>query len=636
MKHFDAMSPSRQWLSSGLAQPVFLILCALCILGAVLRLDQSALWLDEAQTGFVAQGVLATGWPMAYDGRQLIPDPAPYYNEKLLWVEHPWLQFYLVALSFKLFGVNPTSARVPFVLIGLLTGLFLYVTTRRLFGQSVARLAVLLLLTSVPFLLHIRQCRYYAMLCFGTIWALWACLKLEHRERSGILHLTGATVLLFYSNAAYFFAFMIGLTLWMLIFDRRRIDWTHLFMGAGSIAVLTVPWFLYAKLYARRGAYGQNGFLDMLYQLGFYLVDLNNYLLPFACIPLLCVVLDRSSERRRLHVVLLIIPLLLVMRSMVAGFQHAPYVITCLLGGFLFLAMAPWAYWAWDWVALPQHQGRLLLTLVLGTLLGLSCVIPLVNFRYSIGLLPIVFMIAAAVLVAVWRHSKVLGSIGVLCVIGSNLFHSLPFVLIHWLPFTAQDFGPVLRRTTPAGWLARLTGRDSDTVQAKIQPYLASADSLITQSGTLHSPLLDYLYEVTQPYYGPVEGVSAYLQTHAKPGDTFSSDCDAVTLAFHTNLRAVQISIKTEHLTADWISLRPHSFYQTMPTWWVRHFYDEVLTPQYEKIELDYPDLPNIVYHLPDPHFHVFRVDKKAYPKMVIFRRKTDMVRSLEPKEVPR
>ena len=183
-----------------------------CLFGIILAfygLDQSTLWLDEAETGFVAKGVLAYGWPLAQDGHQLYPGFSRYYNEALVWIELPLLPFYVAALSFLFWEPDTWSARLPFVMIGLLSLPLIYRITQRLFDTPTAQLTLLLLLYSVPFLMHIRQSRYFSLLIFGTIWGVWAYLRCKDSKPHALLHFAAAAILLFHSHYGYFFGYMV-------------------------------------------------------------------------------------------------------------------------------------------------------------------------------------------------------------------------------------------------------------------------------------------------------------------------------------------------------------------------------------------------------------------------------------------
>jgi hypothetical protein len=237
------------------------------------------------------------------------------------------------------------------------------------------------------------------------------------------------------------------------------------------------------------------------------------------------------------------------------------------------------------------------------------------------GIIPLLSILMAVLLVALWDRSKILGILCSLCIIGFNIFNVLPFTLLNLVPLNVRQIEPVIS-SLPSSWLSRLTGRGPEEIRIKLSPSLDSIDRTIREQAVVRSPLFDYLYEIIYPSRGPVEAVVEHLQAYAGPEETLSTDCDGVTLAFHTGLRVRPLSIKAPRLKADWISLRPHHFYATHTGWWIRHFYDEVLTPAYEKIELDAPDLATLFYHLPDPNMRRFRIEGTQRPRMVIFRRK--------------
>lgn len=602
-------------------QWLFGVICLCCVCLAFSGLDHSALWVDEAETGFVARGVLFSGWPIAYDGNQLYPGQSRFYNEQFLWMELPWLQFYITALSFKLLGVeNAFSARLPFVLIGLLTVPLVYSIANRFFGVRIARLSVVLLLLSVPYLLHIRQCRYFALLAFGTIWGIWAYQRFTREERYALLHLIGAAVFLFHSHYAYFFAFMGGLGLWILACERPR-EWKPLLIAIGCVFLCTFPWALYADLFVRRAAYGGWSFWNTLYNLGYYTTGLHMHVVPFLVLPLVGLVTNRAC-RRPDRFVFVLIPVLLVVYMLLPDISRPMAVIKNIIGSGIFVLTGLWAYLTWTRSSLPLYGGRFLIIFAVGAILGLSIVIPKQAFRYLMGILPLLSILMAVLLVTLWDRSKVLGILCSLCIIGFNMFNVLPFTLLHWFPLNVRQIEPVIN-TLPPSWLSRLAGQGSEEIRTKLSPSLGLIDQAITEQAAVRSPLFDYLCEIIYPSQGPVEAVVEHLRAYAGSEETLSTDCDGVTLAFHTGLRIRPISIKTSRLNADWVSLRPHHFYATHTGWWIRHFYDEVLTPAYEKVELDAPDLPTLFYHLPDPNMHLFRFEgTQQHPRMVVFRRK--------------
>ncbi len=154
------------------------MLALITALGAALiftNLDDRYLWEDEAETALLAQRVLRFGVPIAWDGRDLISQRCGTdYDANYLWRQTPWAQFYVTALSFKLFGADTLTARLPFAALGVLAIVSLYVLGVSLFGdRGLALLAAAILVLSVPFLLYVRQARYYAIAVLTGIWVLY-------------------------------------------------------------------------------------------------------------------------------------------------------------------------------------------------------------------------------------------------------------------------------------------------------------------------------------------------------------------------------------------------------------------------------------------------------------------------------
>ncbi|MEK9144364.1 MAG: glycosyltransferase family 39 protein, partial [Elusimicrobiota bacterium] len=171
-------------------------LALLAELGTLLifaNLDNRYLWDDEAETALLAKSVLRAGVPMAWDGRDLISQECGSdYDANYLWRQTPWLQVYLTALSFRLFGADTLTARLPFAVFGVRSIVSLYVLTLSLFeDRTLALLSAALLALSVPFLLHVRQDRYYAVAVFASIWVLYFYFALFRDRLEHVLNRRG-------------------------------------------------------------------------------------------------------------------------------------------------------------------------------------------------------------------------------------------------------------------------------------------------------------------------------------------------------------------------------------------------------------------------------------------------------------
>src|SRR5438445_378449 len=174
------MSAERIWANSAIAGLV-LVAAVLIVPG----LGDRYLWDDEAETALLAKNVIRFGVPVAWDGASLISQECGSdYDANYLWRQTPWLPIYLTAASLSVFGASAFAARLPFALLGILAVPSMYLLARRLFA---ARLTALVaagsLLFSVPFLLHVRQCRYYALAIFAAIWILYFFFTLQRSPR---------------------------------------------------------------------------------------------------------------------------------------------------------------------------------------------------------------------------------------------------------------------------------------------------------------------------------------------------------------------------------------------------------------------------------------------------------------------
>src|SRR4029450_2892523 len=95
-------------------------------------LDRPLLWADEAQTGIGARGVLRTGIPTAFDGRNAgVIDSGRTLDEHLVFKQIPWLAFYVGAASTAPFGDDTAGLRTLFALIGVLAFVPVHALLRR-------------------------------------------------------------------------------------------------------------------------------------------------------------------------------------------------------------------------------------------------------------------------------------------------------------------------------------------------------------------------------------------------------------------------------------------------------------------------------------------------------------------------
>ena len=131
----------------------------------LLGLGNTYLWQDEAQTALLARSVLKNGVPMVGHGADsLSAVMGTDAGVGGIYFQVSWLQAYLTAASFSLFGESSWAARVPFAMAGwLCVPLVAWAMRQAGTARSSARLAAFLVAVNVPFIVSARQARYYAL-----------------------------------------------------------------------------------------------------------------------------------------------------------------------------------------------------------------------------------------------------------------------------------------------------------------------------------------------------------------------------------------------------------------------------------------------------------------------------------------
>ena len=220
------------------------------VVGAVLiftNLGSDYLWEDEGDTAALASNILKFGVPKAWDGGAFLDsDHGARLNRDLVMVTHPWIQYYLSAASFLVFGENTFAARIPFAIAGWMSILFVYLFVWRLFGNRLTAFsAAALLVFSVQFLLYAKQCRYCALNMLLVVWLFWTFFKMNS-ARDCVLFIL-ASVFLFHTHP-YGIAPVVALGTLSLIYRPFVIQRRWILFATPAIALLTLPWLALSSL----------------------------------------------------------------------------------------------------------------------------------------------------------------------------------------------------------------------------------------------------------------------------------------------------------------------------------------------------------------------------------------------------
>ncbi|HZQ29708.1 MAG TPA: glycosyltransferase family 39 protein [Patescibacteria group bacterium] len=193
-----------------------IIFSILIVMGALAH----PLWGDEAETALFARSILTHGVPYGWDGTYLMGnDNAVSLNSDLVNHSNPWLQYYLSAASFKLFGEGAFQARLPFLIIGMAGVPILYFLTLKLTkNKFVSFLTILKFSLSTTFILYAINARYYNTNIFFGLLFLFATFYLNEKKLWPKVLLIFSTIGYTYSHYISFPTFFGALFLGYIVY----------------------------------------------------------------------------------------------------------------------------------------------------------------------------------------------------------------------------------------------------------------------------------------------------------------------------------------------------------------------------------------------------------------------------------
>ena len=134
---------------------------------------------DPVHYAAVAKNILTTGdWLTMHDGPDLV-----YANK-------PPLMFWLVAVSFRLFGASTYTAKFWSCMFGVGTCLMTYLIGRRLFGGRAGLLAGCMVAVFPGVVPAVVDLRLESAVAFYTTVAVYCLLRAREKGRSSRLHLS--------------------------------------------------------------------------------------------------------------------------------------------------------------------------------------------------------------------------------------------------------------------------------------------------------------------------------------------------------------------------------------------------------------------------------------------------------------
>ena len=342
---------------------MYLGLAALVFLLAFCNLDSRPFWGDEAETALLAKNVLKFGVPKVDDGVNHISLHGDKFDARdSLWTWSPWLQDYITAASFAIFGQTTWAGRAPFAFIGWLSVITLGFVAWKIYGRHrIALGAMLLLGTSEVFLLHIRQCRYYSIIVLAEVALIYGIYQILAKNKTGAWFILAALLVQFYCNYTCAIANVLVLIILALrLVHEDRAMFLALLSCFGIFVLLAVPWLLFAETWRQGSAEGRDTWTHILrfyaWQFHFHFFPWCFLLLPFGARLVRRFSPNRSAgenmpasltrfENYLLLLMVLYVPILLVMPLAFSRYLLPFLPIACLL-------VAVWLFRYIKWTAL--------------------------------------------------------------------------------------------------------------------------------------------------------------------------------------------------------------------------------------------------------------------------------------------
>ncbi|OGK21208.1 hypothetical protein A3C98_02220 [Candidatus Roizmanbacteria bacterium RIFCSPHIGHO2_02_FULL_37_15] len=197
------------------------------------RLDYNTLEsFDEAWYASIAREIAKTG-----DFMNLVWNGKPYYD-------HPPMGFWLMAISYKLFGVNEFATRFPSAILGLFSIYLVYKIGSELLGKKTLGFASSLILgTSVWYVIRVRSGNLESAFMFFYLLTLFLSLKAKKNFNFFPLTLLSFGALILTKTLIGFSA-----GFFILFFNIREIlnikkNFVLIFIGFFLFTLLVVPWY---------------------------------------------------------------------------------------------------------------------------------------------------------------------------------------------------------------------------------------------------------------------------------------------------------------------------------------------------------------------------------------------------------
>ena len=285
--------------SSDNAVKLFALVVLALVVGALLRgaNPSASLWLDETISAWIAQAPLAgvSERTFAYQGQ------SPLY-------------FWILSLVVQQFDFSELVLRMPSMVAGAVTLLFVYRLARLWFSPAASWFSTLIMLAQTEFVRALFSARAYMISELFLVVSLYMLARWQRSQRS----ITLACALLTFVIAFYFHYLIaisvspvLALFLFFMLGKQKRISFRDILIVILSIA-LTIPGTLqiislqqHLAVYSFAPAVSVIAFLKVLIPLEILALCLTTFLLIFFFLPKGACQLEKNSSEPLIFILLL-------------------------------------------------------------------------------------------------------------------------------------------------------------------------------------------------------------------------------------------------------------------------------------------------------------------------------------------
>ena len=476
---------------------IFIVLISTVILYG---LDGTYLWKDEAGTANVSYNVLTYGLPKVYDGKNLLStSDGNNFNSEFLVSNHEWLQYYICAASFGIFGKNTFAARFPFALFAIASVYIIWLLSKRIYKTTfLSIMSCVIYACNVQFLLYARQARYYSLIMFFTSLSALLFLKncdidqmpTEHSIRKKLVLYSGlflSSSLLFFSNRLAG-AVLVGATIcYSVVYHDKRVLKAGIPVLAGIL-----PWgclYLINNILLQAPNFGGNGIESHFFtKILLVIWKLQVYFCPILLLVLIAVVFQvisvaRGNRERNIYN------------------RETTYFIFIVFCNVVLTAIPKWG---------------------------------IVN-HYFVPVLVAIPFIVVPIIKLIYKNSRLITAFFVILILLTNVLNILPYGLLGAVPEEKNEVNNLLSEqyawTTNYGIFAspetnadfRTTSLNSYKDKIKVRCYL-----------------LEYFGEIKNGYYSSIQEICEHINKNSKPTDTvLVIGTEYEPIVFYTGLRVV-------------------------------------------------------------------------------------------------